>query len=585
MGKTIKSVLYLGILGVFLFVGTVSADTITGTGTTNQISKFTSTNTIGDSLLADNGTNITLNSGNFYLPMGSLVDATSAGALSFGTGTATTMTFGRSGQNMVVNSKLGIGVTPNTSALLQVNGDIVAKGPIVDVRAYGAKGDGVNDDTSAIQSAINALTSGGIVFFPAGNYLITSTLNINTSSITLQGSGSFGNADVGTTFNGSRITWNSGTASPMVSASAVSGASNQALKRTVISDLSLDCVAAASVGLSINSSHFGSFRNLYIKNCLTTAIDMNVVATLGEARDNTKNVFENISIRQIDGSGASGMGIRMDGDASANTSNNDFFDISILHWNNTAVKMINTDSNRMYGLVINRVGGGTGLGIELGGSNTFGLNSRGNVFFFTDPGPGGTTSRGTGLSFPADRNTFYYYSQENGSPLPVVEGNSTITYDTDNFWNKLLLAQGGAGLDVDSAGTLSIGVNTANAITIGKSGVTVTFPGTASWAKAATTSNCNSTASPASCSAAPNGSVAMATGGTTLVVNTTAVTANSQIIVMEDSSLGTRLGITCNTTTGRDYTISARTAGTSFTIKSSASPSGNKACLSYMIIN
>lgn len=41
------------------------------------------------------------------------------------------------------------------------------------VKAYGAVGDGVTDDTGAIQSAIN---TGGAFYFPAGVYLITQTL-------------------------------------------------------------------------------------------------------------------------------------------------------------------------------------------------------------------------------------------------------------------------------------------------------------------------------------------------------------------------------------------------------------------------
>ncbi len=44
------------------------------------------------------------------------------------------------------------------------------------------------------------------------------------------------------------------------------------------------------------------------------------------------------------------------------------------------------------------------------------------------------------------------------------------------------------------------------------------------------------------CSAAPAGFVGMAPSVTTLTVNTTAVTANSQIILQADSSLGTALG-------------------------------------------
>lgn len=50
-------------------------------------------------------------------------------------------------------------------------------GEVVNVKEFGAKGDGLTDDTAAIQAAINALASaGGEVFFPAGTYVISSTL-------------------------------------------------------------------------------------------------------------------------------------------------------------------------------------------------------------------------------------------------------------------------------------------------------------------------------------------------------------------------------------------------------------------------
>ncbi|SPE55232.1 hypothetical protein SBV1_2100011 [Verrucomicrobia bacterium] len=45
---------------------------------------------------------------------------------------------------------------------------------------YGAVGDGTNDDTAAIQAALNTVSSngGGVVFLPQGNYLVKSSLTV-----------------------------------------------------------------------------------------------------------------------------------------------------------------------------------------------------------------------------------------------------------------------------------------------------------------------------------------------------------------------------------------------------------------------
>ncbi|MEY0216873.1 glycosyl hydrolase family 28-related protein, partial [Providencia rettgeri] len=55
----------------------------------------------------------------------------------------------------------------------------------INVLDFGAKGDGVTDDTDAIQSAVNSLSGdsrGGVVYLPRGTYIISKSININRES-------------------------------------------------------------------------------------------------------------------------------------------------------------------------------------------------------------------------------------------------------------------------------------------------------------------------------------------------------------------------------------------------------------------
>lgn len=57
---------------------------------------------------------------------------------------------------------------------------------IINVKDYGAVGNGVTDDTAAIQLALTAAgagTYGSAIYFPSGNYLVSAALNIPTTSV------------------------------------------------------------------------------------------------------------------------------------------------------------------------------------------------------------------------------------------------------------------------------------------------------------------------------------------------------------------------------------------------------------------
>ena len=81
--------------------------------------------------------------------------------------------------------------------LLTVHGGV--PDGVTNVRDFGADGYDTQDDSAAIQAALDSLVkpvnqygwswSGGIVYFPPGRYRVTETLDIRAPNVTIQGSG------------------------------------------------------------------------------------------------------------------------------------------------------------------------------------------------------------------------------------------------------------------------------------------------------------------------------------------------------------------------------------------------------------
>ncbi len=59
----------------------------------------------------------------------------------------------------------------------------------VSVKDFGAVGDGVTDDTDAINNALAAMTSGGTVYMPEGTYKTTDSIVVGINGVTLIGAG------------------------------------------------------------------------------------------------------------------------------------------------------------------------------------------------------------------------------------------------------------------------------------------------------------------------------------------------------------------------------------------------------------
>ena len=94
----------------------------------------------------------------------------------------------------------------NSGAIVESGGTGTASDLYINVVTFGAVGDGVTDDSAAIQEAIDSVPTGGAtVFFPAGDYAIGTTLTVPKDGTTLLGEGAGNRMGATQTGIGSRI--------------------------------------------------------------------------------------------------------------------------------------------------------------------------------------------------------------------------------------------------------------------------------------------------------------------------------------------------------------------------------------------
>lgn len=165
---------------------------------------------------------------------------------------------------------------------------------------------------------------------------------------------------------------------------------------------------------------------------------------------------------------------------------------------------------------------------------------------------------------------------------------SMRAYGTNNVTSRWGVTLGGFSEFSDAAAGngLILGTRLANPTRLGYNSVTVAeIVSTGLQANGfSTTANCTT----AACGAATAGSTIIAAGGTGIVISTTGVTANSQIIMTENRAKGSVLGVTCNTqsivTLGAPF-VRTQTAAMSFEIDLSVAPTSQPYCVDWWIVN
>lgn len=164
----------------------------------------------------------------------------------------------------------------------------------VSVKQYGAVGDGVTDDTAAIQAAINyvAANRGGNVWFPAGIYKVTSTI-IAKTGVKLEGV--FGEQAITgqTTETGSKILWAGSNNSTILRVYAVRYFTFEGLYldgggKTGVTGILLDTN-------NIPSGAMNTFERFYIKDCYI-GVQWGTTGISGGSKQNDGTIFRQFQI-------------------------------------------------------------------------------------------------------------------------------------------------------------------------------------------------------------------------------------------------------------------------------------------------
>lgn len=128
-------------------------------------------------------TNITLDAADASNPRIDLVYITSTGTVAKVTGTAAASPVVPtlpSGGISVCNVAIAAGASTGTVNRVQTIAPNLANYGVVNVKAFGAVGDGLHDDTAAIQAAIDSLENGGTLFFTDGTYFVNKSSAYNS---------------------------------------------------------------------------------------------------------------------------------------------------------------------------------------------------------------------------------------------------------------------------------------------------------------------------------------------------------------------------------------------------------------------
>lgn len=167
----------------------------------------------------------------------------------------------------------------------------------INVKWFGAKGNSGNDDTLAIQAAIDSLPSrGGTIYFPGGDYYINSTIVIGNGDA---GANASTKSGIKLTGEGAGFGQISNAMIPTLLTASVPMGTMLDIRGRIcdvhIEDLHIACALKASTGIKMNSASGTVMRNVKILHYSQTGLSI-IGGNAPTGNYNISNVFENLFV-------------------------------------------------------------------------------------------------------------------------------------------------------------------------------------------------------------------------------------------------------------------------------------------------
>lgn len=296
------------------------------------------------------------------------------------------------------------------------------QGQVYNVVSYGADPGGTTDSTAALQAALaDAQTAGtGVLFLPAGIYLLNATLHVN-KRVSIIGCGAPGSKPDGEAFDaegGTILKWTGGAATML----AVDGP----VRGITLAHFGLYGNGTAQYGIVFDRLQRSVVEHVRVADCTVAGILMGTWSTTAD--DNSMwNTVLDVGIEKCPSA------LRLDGNGAgtANCCHNTFVNLALDYGLNagdgvSGLYLGNCDNNAFLTVWTFRRTG-TGLGLDLT------ANSRSNYFFHYQASAGGVTARAS------SRAVIFGYDRENGQPAPTIESGALLTWTEDgnnaNGWH------------------------------------------------------------------------------------------------------------------------------------------------------